>query len=804
MLWQDVKYAMRSLARAPTFTLVAIGALALGIGANTAIFSVVDAVLLRDLPYEQPDDLVTVWLDMSRRDGPVREWFTPVDLEDYRSEPGLFEELAGWGGWRPTLTGMGEPEVIQGAQVTDGMFRGVLRVQPMLGRDFSPDEDEPGAGATVVLSHSFWQDRMGGTTDVLGRSIVLNEQPFTIVGVMPPGFQTPFVPDAEIWTPARLDPAQCGRGCFVIQSIARLTPAISLDLARQRATSLAERLEETYPDTNTGKGVAIFGLQEDLVGQAAQALWILLGAVGFVLVIACTNVANLLLARGAAREGEFAVRVALGAGRTPILRQLLTESFVLAGLGGLAGLMLATWGTDALLHLAPITVPGMAEVGLDARILAFTAAVTLGTGVLFGLFPAVRVTRDNIYAGVRGTKDRPRVATHLRRSLVVTQVGLALVLLVGAGLLARSFQRLNAAELGFDPDGVLAVTLNLPVTRFDEGPERTGFYQTLLERLRALPGVISAGGTNSIPLAGNDGDADFRIDGEAPPGPGVPQAAWVRRVTGGYFYTVGLELLEGREFEPGDDAQADPVIIVNETLARRYYDYPRRNPVGTRITFGDGSDAVWRTVVGVAGDTRHFGIRNGTRPAIYFPYEQVPSTGMTIVLRTDGDPLGLSTEARAAISDLDPAIAASAVAPLSDLVDAALAPDRFVTSLLTTFALLALLLAAVGLYGVISYGVTQRLREMGIRLALGAQHEDVIRLVMRSGLGLTALGVVLGLVGAFALTRVLETLMFGVSVTDPLTFLVVVLVLGSVAVAASWFPARRARNADPVSVLRYD
>jgi predicted permease len=762
-----------------------------------------DAVLLRDLPYESPDELVTVWLDMSRLDGPVREWFTPVDLADYRAEPGLFAELAGWGGWRPTLTGIRDPEVIQGARVTDGMFQGVLGVQPVLGRTFSPDEDEPGAAATVLLSHSFWQDRLGGAGDVLGRSILLNEEPFTVVGVMPPGFQAPFVPDAEIWTTARLDPAQCGRGCFVIRSVARMAPGLSLEMARERASAIALRLEEAYPDTNTGRGAAVFGLQEDLVGQAAQALWVLLGAVGFVLLLACKNVANLLLARGAAREREFAVRVALGAGRGPILRQLLTESLILAGLGGLAGLMLASWGTDALISLAPMDVPGLAEVGLDGRILAFTAAVTVGTGVLFGLFPAVRAARDNVYASVRGAKVRPRAATHLRRGLVVTQVGMALVLLVGAGLLTRSFQRLNSAELGFDPDGVLAVTLNLPVSRFDGGPERTAFYHTLLERLRALPGVISAGGTNSIPLAGNDGDADFRLEGEPPPGPGEPQAAWIRRVTGGYFYTVGLDLLEGREFDPGDDAQADRVIIINETLARRYFDYPRRDPVGSRITFG-GGEPVWRTVVGVAGDTRHFGIRDGTRPAIYLPYEQVPSTGMTMVLRTDGEPLDLAADARGAVSSVDPALAASTIAPLGDLVDAALAPDRFVTGMLATFALLALLLAAVGLYGVISYGVTQRLREMGIRLALGAGADDMIRLVLRSALGMTALGVLLGLAGAFALTRDLASLLYGISVTDPVTFVTVVVVLGGVAFAASWLPARRARGADPVSVLRHD
>ena len=802
-VWRDLRYAVRTLVRSPTFTLVAVGTLALGIGANTAIFSVVDGVLLRDLPYDDPDEIVTVWLDMRRRDGPVREWFTYADFEDFRAEPNLFEEMGAWGEWGPTLTGLGEPEVLIGAAVTHGLFERVLRVQPFLGRGFMPDEDTPGAAGVVLVSHSLWQERFGGDRGVLGRSMILNEQPYSVVGVMPRGFEPPFVRAAEVWAPMRFDMSGCGRGCFTIRTLARLASGVSLGQGRDRASALAARLQEAFPDSNGRVGVSMFGLQEDLVRPAERALWVLLGAVGFVLLIACTNVANLLLARGAAREGELAVRVALGADRGPILRQLLTESLVLASLGGLLGLALAAWGTDALLAIAPtIPVPGIDQVGMDGRILGFTLALTLGTGVLFGFFPAVRMSRSGVYAGVRGAGRDLRLGSRLRGGLVVTQVALALVLLVGAGLLIRSFQRLSTAELGFNPEGVLAVTLALPGTRFTQGAESVAYYHTLLERLRGLPGVLSASATNSIPLAGNDGDADFRIEGEPPPDPTEPNTAWIRRITRGYFYTLGMELLAGREFEEGDDAEAPRVVIVNETLARRYYDYPRRDPVGTRVTFGGVDDPVWRTIVGVVRDTRHFGIRDATRPAMYFPYEQVPVNAMTMVLRTDGDPLDFVADARAAVSAVDPALAASQVAPLSDLVDQALGTDRFVTSLLGLFAVVALALAAVGLYGVVSYGVTRRMREMGIRLALGARGPDVRKLVVSGGLGLTALGIGLGIAGALMLTGVLEALLYDVPVTDPLTFVSMAGVLTGVALLASWVPALRAGRANPVDVLR--
>jgi predicted permease len=802
--WRDVRYAARTLARAPTFTLVAVGTLALGIGANTAIFSVVNGVLLRELPYDEPERLVNVWLDMTRRDGPLREWFTPQDLVDYRAEPGLFEAMAAWGGWTPTLTGIAEPEVITAAVITQGMFEEVLRVPPRLGRGFVASEDAPGAAGSVLLSHAFWQERLGGDPAVLGRSVLLDETPFTVVGVMPEDFRPPFVPDAELWAPARLDPASCGRGCYTIRAIARLAPGLTLDAARERADALAARLAEAYPDTHERVGAVLFDLREDLVGTTQRALWVLFGAVGFVLLIACLNVANLLLARGAGREGELAVRAALGAGRASIVRQMLTESLLLATLGGAVGLALAGWVTDALIAATPVTLPGVAEVGVDGRVLAFTAAVALGTGLLFGMIPAVRAGYADVYGGLRRTTGGARRGGRLADGLVVSQVALALMLLVGAGLLGRSFQRLTGASLGFDPEGVLTVSLALPASRYDEAFERTAYYGALLERLRAMPGVVSAAATNSLPLAGNDGDANFRIEGAPPPEPTQEPVAWIRRITGGYFTTMRQELVAGRDFNAMDGAGAPNVVIVNETLARRHFGDPPRDALGKRVAFGGGPDPIWRTIVGVVADTRHFGIRDGTRPAMYFPYEQVPSLGMSVVMRTAGDPAALAPEARAAVSDVDGALAASSVAPLSELVDAAVVNDRFVTGLLGAFALLALVLAAVGLYGLVSYGVTRRMREMGIRLALGAGDHHMLRLVLGGGLGLTGVGVALGVIGSLALTRVLGSLLYGVSATDPATFGAVVAVLSGVAVAASWIPAHRARRADPVTVLRQE
>jgi len=802
-LLQNLRYAVRTLVRAPGFTLVVVTTLALGIGANTAIFSVVDGVLLESLPFDEPEQLVTVWQDVTKRGGPVREWINVPIYEDVRDEPGLMQATGIWGGWNPTLTGLGEAEVLQAAEVSHQMFSGVLRVMPHTGRTFIPADDVEGTEAVVMLSYRLWQGHFAGDPAVVGRALSLSEVPHTVIGVMPEGFRPPFIPDAALWRSlGSSGTLGCTRGCYGTRAVARMAPGVTVERARAQASGLAARLAESFPETNTNVDLAVFGLREDMTRNASQGLWVLLGAVGFVLLIACTNVANLLLARGAARQGEIAVRVALGAGRGPIVAQLLTESLILAGLGGLLGFTLASFGTEALLGLAPTgAVPRLDQVTLDGRVLAFTALVTVATGFLFGLLPALKASGKDVQAGIRmGTRGGAGGA--LRSGLAVTQVALALVLLVGAGLLIRSFQRLHDAELGFEPAGVLTMSMALPASRYSDGPDRLAFYETLMARLASLPGVTDVGAVNSLPLAGADSDASFIVEGEPPPDQSTNQAAWIRPVTDGYFDAIGLSLLEGRDFEGGDDAEADRVILINQTLADRYF--PGGDAIGRRISFGSPDEANWRRIVGVAGDIRHFSIRNGTRPAVYFPYKQVSFPGMSLVLRGVGDLDALVPQVRESIAVLDPSLAATQVQPLQALVDAAMAPDRFVTLLLSIFAVVAMILAAVGIYGVISYGVTRRMREMGIRLALGADGGAVRRLVVGGGFSLAAGGVALGVVGALALTRVLETLLFEVESTDPLTFLVTGLLVVSVAMLASWLPARRAGRADPVRVLRED
>ncbi|GMV07557.1 MAG: hypothetical protein AMXMBFR53_38320 [Gemmatimonadota bacterium] len=799
----DLRLAVRSLSRAPGFTLLVVATLALGIGGNTAVFGVVDAVLLKRLPYDEPQRLVTVWQDVSRMGGPVREWLNYAVYEDVRDEPGLFEAVGVWGGWGPTLTGAGEAEVLTGAAVSWEMFPGVLRVRPALGRAFLPADDVEGAPGVVLLSHDAWRDRFASDPSVLGRAVSLDETPYTVVGVMAEGFRPPFAPDAELWRPLGASGGRgCTRGCYGMRGVARLASGVSLAQARTHADALATRLEETYPDDHTNVGLALFELQEDMTRDASRALWILLGAVGFVLLIACVNVANLLLVRGAGREGELAVRVALGASRGAILRQFLVESMVLSVAGGLAGLAVASWGTDALVALAPDgALQPMNPPGVDGRALLFTAALTLTTGLLFGLFPAWRAGRQEVHEGLRAAgRGAGSGGGRLRSALAVAQIAMALVLLVGAGLLVRSFQRLNDAELGFEPEGVLALSLALPGTRYPDGPARQAYYGALLNRLGSLPGVTSVGAVNSLPMSGNDSDSSFFLEGEPPPGPGVSQAAWVRPVTDGYFETVGMRVVEGRGFTAGDDADAPLVILVNETLARRWF--PEGDAVGRRISFGSPENPRWRTIVGVAPDVRHFGIREPVRPAAYFPYRQVSMSAMSVVMKVEGDLDATAGEARAAVGALDPGLAASDIQPLGTLVDRALARDRFVTGLLTAFALAALLLAAVGIYGVVSYGVARRMREMGIRKALGANGSDVQSLVVRGAAGLAGLGILLGGAGAVALGRLLGSLLFEVEATDPVTFALTALLLGAVALGAAWIPAWRARAADPMAVLR--
>lgn len=798
--------AIRSLLRTPGFTGVVLVTLGLGVGASTAIFSVVDGILLRPLPFSEPERLVAVWADYTRRGGPEREWLSFPNAYDLREEPGVLESLGLYGGWAPTLMEAGEATLLFGGEISVGMFSRVLRVPPARGRGFLAGDGEPGAERVVMLSHGTWQDRFGGDPAIVGRVLTLDEEPHTIVGVMPKGFRPPFLPDAQIWRPEQANATTYAgsRASAIYRAIGRLQDGVDLETARARATALAGKLEAEYPDANTGVGFTIRPLKSDITAAARPALWVLLGAVGLVLLIVCVNVANLLLARGSARQTDLAVRAALGAGRGRLFRGLLIESALLALLGGGLGVLLAAFGTDLLVALAPPDTPRLHEVSLDVRVLGFAVGVTVLSGLLFGLLPAIRVPRLDLQSAIRsssGSTGQGRGAGRTRSALVVGQVGLALTLLIGAGLLLRSFRELSRFDPGFDPRQLLTVRIDLPATGYPERVDMSAFVSRLESRLRALPGVTDVGTTNTLPLLGLNSDVDFMIEGRPRPRPGEELVAWIRRVTPDYFQAMGIEIISGRPFTISDDDVAPRVVIVNQTVADRLF--PEQSPIGQRVNLNSRDNPVWREIVGVAEDIKNFGIRRPSDYAIYFPYPQVASRRLYVILRTAGTPpASLVPSVRGVVAELDPALPLSNARPMGEIVGGSLAQDRFVAALLTGFAVIALVLAAVGLYGVVTYSVTRRMREMGVRIAIGAAAPDIRRLVIGRSLGLVAIGMAGGGLAAVLLTRFMGTLLFGVAALDPLTYLSVVALLAGVAIVASAVPAQRAARVDPVKVLK--
>lgn len=806
-LRRDGAFAIRQILGHPAFSAVVVATIALAIAATTAVFSVVDGILLRPLPYEEPDELVMVWMDYTERDVVLpdkrREWLSWPNFADFRDEVAAVESIAAFTGWRPTLTGDGvAAQQLVGARFSHGMFSAVLGVEPAVGRGFLPEEDVPDGPESVILSDGLWQRAFGGDPEILGTTILLNGMPFTVVGIMPPDFRPPPFLGTDLWTPLQLDRTNGGgRGSIFLRAVGRLSDDASLELARAQATDLALRLEEEYPTDNVDTSFNVYPLHFDLVNQERTALWLLMGAVGFVLLIASVNVANLLLARGASRSGELAVRVALGAGRRRILSQLLTESSVLAAVGGVLGIALAFLGTDVLLRLAPPGTPLLDQVSVDLRILGFAMLVTMVTGALFGLLPALRASRTDPAGALRegGRSGSASGSARLRNALVVGQVALALVLLVGAGLLVRSFQNLQRVDLGFRPEGVLSARIQLPPARYPDAESRLAFFRPLEERLGALPGVESVGSIDALPLAGFDGDVTFAVEGAPPARPGLEPSVWLRRITPDYFRAMGLELVSGRAFTPSDDGEAPRIIIVNETLEDAYFD---GQAVGKRLNVNDPENPVWREVVGVVRDIKNFGIRADSRNAMYLPYAQAPSPFMFTAVRTSGEVEAMVNPVRSVVAELDPGVALAMVQPMEERVSSSLATDRFTTSLLGGFAVAAMLLALVGLYGVVSYTVSMRMREMGVRIALGAPLAQIRTLVLRWALRLVALGIVVGAVGAVGVSRVLESLLFGVGATDPLTFAAVGGLMILAALLASLVPAIRATRVDPIEVLK--
>ena len=794
---QDLRYAARVLRKSPMFAAVAILTLALGIGANTAIFSVVNAVLLRPLPYARADRLVTVWQDMRARGGPADEWATPGNYADWRIERALFDEIAVIAGWRPTLVGPAEPEPVPGEQVSHEYFT-VLGVRPALGRTFTAADDVPNAARVVVLSDGLWRRHFAASTDVVGKTVVLSGQPHEIIGVLPPGFRPIVAANAELWRPLRVNIATPSRGAVVLRTIARLPDGLSYDAAQAAAGVVARRLEALHPDFNDKTGINVIPLQERVVGDIRSGLFALLGAVAFVLLIACANIANLVMARASSRGREIAVRVALGAGRGRVIRQLLTESCLLAALGGVAGLAVGWWAIDALIAIAPAHTPRLGEVRLDWRVLTFVAWLSVVTGVLFGLMPALQGSRRDV---VQPLKDATRgsvttAGRGVRRALIAAEVALALMLLTGSGLLLRTFVHLRATSLGFDPANTLVGFVNPPSAGgYDTAAKQRAFYDQVLERAQALPGVRRAALASVLPLSG-DSDMSMRIEGRPPASWSREPTTWYRLVSADYFETMGMTIRRGRGFA---DHPSAPSIVVNETFARTYF--PNDDALGRRVRFG-GDDSPWFSVVGIVADGKARGAREPSIVETFIPYWQRTEPGMNVVLRTAGDPARLAAPLRQLVASVDRSVPVAGITTLDELVGESIEQPRFLASLAGAFAGLALMLAAIGIYGVMAYVVSQRTGEIGVRMALGATSTEVFRLVLGDGLRLTALGVALGVAGSLAIGRALKTLLFGVGSGDLATLAGTAALLLVIAVIACFVPARRAMRVDPMAALR--
>jgi putative ABC transport system permease protein len=804
-LWQDLRFGARMLLKNPGFTLIVVITLALGVGANTAIFSVINSVLLRPLPYPHPERLVWIW-GTNPAAGIKQETASLPDFIDWKNQNQSFAAMGGLANFSPILTGNGEPERLTGAVVTEGFFA-TLGVSPQLGRAFTPDEDRPGNQFVVVLSHGLWQRRFGGNPQITGQKIMLNGNPYLVVGVMPPGFTHPqpgMRLPVEVWAPLGRDPATMGRRGDFLGVVARLKPGVVIEQARAEMNALMARLEKQYPETNRGWGVIVLPLLERFVGELRPTLYLLLAAVGFLLLIACANVANLLLVRATVRQREVAIRAALGAGRRRIVWQLLTESWLLSATGGAAGLLLAKWGMDALIAISPATIPRLGEVNFDWRVLVVTFGVSLVTGIAFGLLPALQAANPHLSEalkeGGRGSADTVR-GKRVRRALVVAEVALALALLIGAGLMLRSFVRLRNIDPGYNVENVLTVGLSLPAARYKDRPQVVAFYEQILGQVATMPGAQSAGLVDALPLAGGD-YLSFLIEGRALSPADLEPDAEHRVVSPGYFKAMGIPLIRGRLLSERDHAQAPFATVINETMARRYF--PNEDPLGKRINLGDQQTEPWRTIVGVVGDVRNEGLNAEPNPQMYAPFTQVPSRSLSLIMRGTGDAAGLIGGIRSMVAGLDRDLPLYNVRTMKQMLAESRARERVGLLLIVTFAGLALLLAGVGIYGVLAYSVTQRTREIGLRLALGASRRDVIRLIVGQGMNLVLVGVGVGLLAAFALTRLMKGLLYEVTATDPLTFIGVSVLLISVGLLACWIPACRATRVDPIITLRHE
>jgi putative ABC transport system permease protein len=799
--WRDVRLGVRTLVHSPIFTAVTVLSLALGIGANTAIFSVVNGLLLRPLSYPEAERLVDVWHTPPQQSFPGLNRFSvsPANYLDWKAQSTAFEQIAVYGYTGMSLSTSSDPLPLIGSTVSSDFFS-VLRSGPILGRTFTADEEQPGRNQVVVISHELWQRAFGANPNIVGQTVTLNSRGFTVVGVMPAGFQFPR--EVELWLPLAWDEKERQvRSIHDYLVIARLKPNVSVQQAQAEMTTISSRLEQQYPEENKGWGAVVIPLREDLVGDVRTALLVLFCAVGFVLLIACANVANLMLARGANRQKEMAVRIALGAGRARLIRQLLTESVLLAVTGGLLGLLVALLGSKVLVGLG--SLPNAENIGIDTLALGFTLLVSFGAGIIIGIMPAVQFTRTSVSESLKqgsGRSGGTSLKQHTRKALVVSEVALSLVLLIGAGLMIRSFWNLQHVDRGFDTRNALTMSVVLSPIRYSEPHQMLSFLDQALDQIRAVPGVVSVGATTTIPLSGGGSTQPFTVEGRPAGAIAEQPMAQTRYITPDYFRAIGIPLRQGRFFSDQDRDKSVPVVIISEAMAHRFW--PGESPIGKRLTPSFHVEQGAREIVGVVGDVKSRGLDSDSSTMMYMPFKQAPRPFMSFVVRTASNPESLIKPVSKAIYSIDKDQALTDVRTMDQVLMASLSDRRFNMTLLLTFAGVALILAAVGVYGVMNYTVTLRRRELGIRMALGAAKTDVLRLVLGQGLTLTLIGVAAGLISAYALTRLMASLLFGVTATDFLTFGSVSAMLIAVGLVASYVPARRATKVNPTIALR--
>jgi putative ABC transport system permease protein len=808
--FRDLRYSVRLLIKSPAFTAVAVLSIALGIGANTTVFSVINAVLLKSLPYKDPQSLVLVWGDSKNSENLKKHnQVSATDIADIRSQSSVFEDVATYAGWYPIMSGDSEAERIPAIQVGDGFFK-IMKGQPLLGRTFTKEEQEDGKDFVIVLSYGLWQRRFGGDPSIVGKSISLNGRPYNVVGVMGADFHplpsTLVSPEGQFYRPVAEAYDDNARDERHLRAIARLKPGVTIEQARSELTVIAQRLEQQHPQTNKDYGATVVSITDEIVGDIRPTLWIVFGAVIFVLLVACANVANLLLARSTVRYKEITIRSAIGAGRSQLIRQLLTESLLLSVIGGGIGLMLAVWGTGLIASVGSRINPMLQDVHVDMRVLFFTLGISVITGVAFGLAPALQISKPNLTEslkeGGRGS-GTPGSRNRLRSVLVVSEIAMTLVLLVCAGLLMRTVLRLQNVDTGFNAHNVLAMNIGLPAIKYPKPEDRVAFFKQVTEHIAAVPGVKAVGTTSVLPLSDNFDGRGLAIEDQPRPR-GEEMSVDLYITTPGYLKAMEIPLLSGRAITEQDVSDSPDAVLINKTMAGQLW--PNQSPIGRRVMFvGDEKKAEpWRTIVGIVSDVSQYAVDKKAPMQMYVPLAQFPTSFNSIVVKTEGDPMSMIGAVRREILAVDKDQAVFNLTTLEQLHGESILLRRFFMVLLLVFAAVALVLAAVGIYGVMSYVASQRTHEIGIRMALGAQAKDVLKLIIGNGMFLALIGVAMGIAGALALTRLLAGLLFGVAATDSLTFISVSTGLVAIALVACYIPARRATKVNPLVALHYE